>query len=644
MRYVFQQPTSEAQPLKRTPERDKRFAEYLRTELADAISSRHQQDQWILEDLRLYEAQPRQPVRNVPVEGMPAIEVPLAAITVDDLYARFFDVVFTPTPVLTCRATAEDDPEAVEDARVAQRFIEWGTANEWHAKHAGEHVFLDCVKLGWGVFYIGWRETVTKTSLRRVTDVGATVLPVPIENFFTRGGLAYEIQSTPWVGMRTWLTPGELAEYSAPAVPDAQRWNTEHAIPIGNIDWIRSKREALAGTFTNKAMAELYEVFTIHAYYDYDEDGFDENLLAIFDRTSGTFLWLGYNEQERRPYETCAFQLRAHTLGGMGVVRMLAPLQMEMTESHFDAMVNSKLANMRMWAGPPGLVAEGKNMRVWSGRYLAVPDGQPPQELKLSDVYPSTYRNEATLAALAQQRVGSDLSVPRPSQVLQSRTPATTALSFLEQGNRRFTPAFDSMRFAYSESVWQCLIRYRERLVAGDEAAANNIRRVLNEADSRRLIDLLTGDHFEDRVNIETTAASSSVNKEAERQNNLQLFQTLLTYYEKLLALAQVAYAPDVQGVPPVPPEVKALAKQIAEAGGEALKRLLRTYDQVRDVSTLVVELDDAIDQSVPAPDPAAMMGLMAMLGGMPGDMANGALGSPEPVALPLPEPQPVVL
>src|SRR6185437_6671880 len=94
--------------------------------------------------------------------------------------------------------------------------------------------------------------------------------------------------------------------------------------------------------------------------------------------------------------------------------------------------------------------------------------------------------------AMAERRVGiNDLSTPRPSAVLGSRTPGITALSMLQQVNRRFTPAFDAVRLACAGAVRQCLYRYQERLLAGDRESERHIRRVLGDAEGDLVISLL---------------------------------------------------------------------------------------------------------------------------------------------------------
>ena len=82
-------------------------------------------------------------------------------------------------------------------------------------------------------------------------------------------------------------------------------------------------------------------------------------------------------------------------------------------------------------------------------------------------------------------------------------------------------------------------------------------------------------------------------NKEAERQATFQLVGILAQYYQRSIELVTIA------ANPATPPAVADVAKQIAESAGEVIERTLRTFDQVRDPSLFLIEVEEAIDEAI---------------------------------------------
>ena len=165
--------------------------------------------------------------------------------------------------------------------------------------------------------------------------------------------------------------------------------------------------------------------------------------------------------------------------------------------------------------------------------------------------------------------------------------------SMLQQFNKRFTPAFAGMRNAFSAAAKQGLYRYQEQVLAGKAKVLAHIVRVVGVEDGYRVISLLRDPNFDEGVIVELTAASASVNKEADRQATFQLVGLLAQYYQKVIELATIAANPQA------PPVVGEIAKDVAEAMGELVERTLRTFDQVRDPALFVIEMGDKIDEAI---------------------------------------------
>src|SRR5258708_1387372 len=165
-----------------------------------------------------------------------------------------------------------------------------------------------------------------------------------------------------------WLRQGEIDAHADPESNDeADVWDTENFKPVGNIGFMRSRRETLGRTLSNAKVKKLYEIYLVYVRFDYDRDGIDEDLLCVWDRTSKEMGWLGYATTSRDPFESAVYQIRTHLFRGIGVLEMLQPYEVEVTEAHNDRALNVKLANMRAFKTKQGQVDEGTIM-LWAGR------------------------------------------------------------------------------------------------------------------------------------------------------------------------------------------------------------------------------------------------------------------------------------
>jgi hypothetical protein len=180
------------------------------------------------------------------------------------------------------------------------------------------------------------------------------------------------------------------------------------------------------------------------------------------------------------------------------------------------------------------------------------------------------------------------------------------------------------MKECAAAAVRQCLWRYHEQLLREDEngLAASNIRKVLGDQKGALVIALLKTDDFEQNVSVELTASSATINRDAERQNAMLLVNILGTYYQRIMELITLASQPNI------PPPIADVAKKIAEAWSNIIERTVRTFDQIRDPHTFIVEVSDELD-NVKNLDASGLQGLAALVGGLAQRGADNGLGLP---------------
>lgn len=611
MKLIEQHPTIGL--LKINPAQESALKQWLSDEFEDALSARSEQEALWREMLRLYEAVPKHPVKNTPIENAPNTQIPLGAIAADSIYAQAVDLIYTISPIVTIRATNE---RFTQQAKAFQRFTDFVTTNESGIRIASDDVFLDDVQLGTGVYYIPWVETLRKTKSSRLQERSPCVVGVPIEDFIVPGGAKRDLHKHRWVAYRTWLSPDELSVRAK-----LRGWNTDGIVATGSIGWVRNRRETLGRTTSNKKIGVLYEIIDLYGEFDIDGDGIPEDLLITWDRSSRKLMKIRYQPYDHRPFESMVYQPRAHLFYGIGIVEMEKPFQEETTEIHNSRVLNMLLANCRFWISKTGTFPSG--FKIWPNRNVEVSD--PANAIKaeaMADVYPSSQVAETIAISLAERRVGAGEIVSSPSQLFGSRTPGITAISALQQVNKRFTPAFDSMRLGTASAIKQCMFRYQERLLMGDLSVEEHIRKFMGERDGQAVISVLKDPLFDEGMAVELTASSVSINKEADRQNAILLTNLLMTYYQKALELTMLA------SNPATPQPVRDVAIKVAKSAGEIIDRTIRTFDQIRDPGAFVVDFTEQIDQTnAPGMGLQGLGNVMAALqeAGAGGEGTNGS-------------------
>lgn len=622
MRIVERHPVSKLPKIVRSEDADRRLETFLSMEIEDALTARRTVDKVWNEARRQYNGVPKRPMREVPIPNAPNIEITLGAILSDDIYAQASDTLFTASPLLTVRPV---DVRWVEHAKAAQDWINWLCANELDLRNAASHALVDDCQLGTGVYYIPFVESTKKDRVYKVTNRAPRVFAVAPEDWIVPPGSRGDVQRDRWIALRFWYTRGEMEERKAKL-----GWRIENAIPVAQFDLVRLQHERKANMRGAMLWREVYEVCEVYAYFDYDDDGLDEDLLITWDRASRTILDIKFNPYDIRPIEVMRYQLRSHLPYGLGVMEMAQPFQEECTELHNYTLLNIFLANARVWAAKEGAVPD--KLEIMPGSVVKVLGDDVRTglvELKMSEVYPSAFQAQTSSIGLAERRVGTSGAAGMLAKG-GSRTPGITAMSLLQQVNRRFSPAFDDMREKTAAAVRQAVTRYRERLLAKDKDIQQHILEVMGSERAMLINELLTTADFDKSVAIEMTASNATVNREADRQNAMQVANMMQGYYQQTVALAMQAATQQM------PPELRNLLIDIAKKGTELMDRTLRTFDNVRDPKSFLIDIT-ALEETASAGAQAQQQAqAAAMAAGMPaGGGGQAAPGLEEEGTLP---------
>lgn len=600
----------EVSKLKISEDQAVKLLAWVNREMEDGLSARYPQEQAWLDNLRQYGQVPLTPVRNIPVENSPNYEVPLGAEFTDSMYAQILDLIFNIQPVLTVKPVEADGyPERKDAADALQRHVNWGVGNEWDLRTAANETLLDDVKLGTGVFYIPFVEAKKKTRVSTVTQRGPLIQTLSVEDFIMPGGDYGNIQRARWCAMRWYLDQTTLMDQA-----DEEDWDIDGVQAVGMVSWVRNRRELLGKSWRSHITPELYEIWRIWCYFDIDDDGIDEDLLVTWDRTSRRIVKIEYNGYDHRPFSAARYQIQGHLFYGIGVMQMVATFEQEASDIHSYAVANALLANCRFWKAKDGSMPE--TMKVWPSKVQMMNDPADLDAVAMADIYPSMLVMQQFPLTLASRRVGG-MDMISPKAIASSRTPGITAMSLMQQQNKRFTPAFDEARLAIAEAVRQCLYREQERLLSGDDALEKHLIKVHGEENGVLLINTLKDRDFDEAYAIELTASSTTLNRDVERQNAILLINLLGQYYQKVLELVAIVANPQT------PEAVRDAAKKIAEAAGSIVYRTLSTFDSVRDPKTFIVDVSDDLEK---ASDTAqlGMTGIQQLMAGLMGQAPQG--------------------
>mgnify|MGYP001590153313 FL=1 len=610
MRKIERLPISEtAKGFYLTDERRKLIQDWVETEYTFASSARAAYDNAMVENLRQYEGVPQRSVKQYPYEGAPNYEFNVSAIAVDSIHSQTIDLMFSISPAVKASASNKDH---VNLEAPLQRLIDWGATNEWRLREAATSAFLNNIKHGSGVYYVPYEETIKRTDIRKVIERGPRIYSVPVEDFYVPGGVE-NLEEADWCGLRSFVPEGALVLYAA-----ERGWNIDGAKAAPRHSKVRNVRERYGKTTSfsgRKGTVATYEVLKVYA--NIPIGGEDLDLLVYYDPNGHHIYKVTYMPYDRWPFEVMRYQPREHLIYGLGVVEMSRQFQNGVTDFMNNWLANSFLANMRGFKGPHGAIGSGDSIKMRPGKYYGFPMPDQVEIFQMADVYASGMAAVQTLLGFAERRTGvNDVTNPRPSSLLGNRTPGITALSVMQQANRRFVNAFDEMRIATQKAVRQCLYRYQERLLADDSDVRDHLYQLLGDYDGALVEGLLRDENFDNAMKVELSATDATQNRLQERQDAIALAGMLGQYYDKVVQLMQLAAT---QGVSE---EMRSTALKVATATGEIIKRTVQTFDTIRDPERFVIDLEKEIN-AIPGVPEAGIESLLAMLGGAGGQGAG---------------------
>lgn len=608
--------------------REQAFTDYLDYEINAALTARAALERKWTDWLTQYRAPATQPTKHFPFEGAANFIMPVTAIDVDQLYAKFVQTVHAPANLWTLEAL---NPQWTDAAKPIQDFLQWLDGAILHMEDVNKRAFLELVKLGTCIYKTDWlferRPVWTYDGEGGRVRAERTVSHPVVDHVrlvdFILPAYSYAIQAddqggAPWVAERHRVRVEKLesiADASEPYMPNygpmgvqkIKQWLTASQLPHDDTIQGLDYQQPIVGTtdgrdfentlgqatsHSNTGAANqpqnMVEYFEVHARFA-TQGKSEEDIVVEYHVPTGTIIrgtYLRYHHG-LRPYDKAVY-FPTEGFYGIGVCE-----QKEMFQSAESDLFNYQHDNVLLGNAIGIAAKQGSNIAAGEPIYpgkIWITDGNPKEELMPfqlgNGVYTGLDGIRNSLAYTGRQRTGvSDLNSGNIQQI-PSRTPATTVQSLLEEGARRPDLTLKDLRRCLSTvglRIIQLIQQHAQPSVNadGEKLLAASMSVLGDEAGMAVIQKLgmpLQGAEY--GLGVALTATSATANKEVAKQAFMGLLQLQMQVAPAMTQL--ITQAMQAWGTP-----VGQVALDSAQGLAYTLKRLFEQFD-IRNLNDVV--------------------------------------------------------
>lgn len=617
------------------------FVQWIDWELRFGLQSRLSLERQWREWLEMYRAPAKQPIRKFPYEGASNVVLPIAATDIDQLFAKEMQTLHAPNNLWTMEALNE---RWVDAAHPMQDALSWLDHHLLKMQSVNERVNLEKYKLGTGIYKTSWN--YEKRKVWTYNDQGAVIraqriVGQPVVDHvkcadFVLPPYSYAIDpdaqgGAPWVAERLRINVDRLRSLAFATEPFAPNWDQEavnfilkfvesnqppHDVKIQDLDYLKlgetktldfdksdsESTKNLAGRYARRFDIELWEV---HARFPTGGQGFSidpsrpaqkdvdsqDDIVVWYHLPTRRIVRAIYNPYRhgKRPYEKVVM-FPSEGFWGIGICEQKETFQTLGSDLMNFTVDNVLLSNSVMLVAKAGAnIVAGEP--IYPGKIWIV-DGDVRQDfssMQMAQTYPNLPSLAGQVQAMGERRTGiSDIQLGN-MQELPGRTPATTMLSLLQEGNRRPDLTIKMMREGLSNvglRIVQLLQQYTGSPVdVGGKRLLGLMVQALGMPEGMFAAEKLATP-LEDAalgLGVSLTATSGSANKEVEKQNYVALLQLagqITPQFIQLISVAQQAAGTVVGKV----------ALESALGMRELYGRLLEQYD-IKNIADVAPDL-----------------------------------------------------
>jgi hypothetical protein len=592
------------EPVKWAAGRKERFETWFQQEFANTIGDRAPLERKWRGAMTQWRASRPQGTKDFPYPGASDEEFPLTAIHSDPVLADFIQSLHAPEDFWTPVARRGDRAQHATPLREALTAID---RTFLHLRRVNERALLDMVVLGTAIYKTRWKEERKKIRDYmpdgRIGDIVRNtshplVEHVPLQHFYIPAA-AWDIDpdkpgGAQWVAQRFQMRGAELkhaADAESPFLPaydkalvklllgedtkkpDSGGTGSEADRSREDIHTVDAKIRSLDEyvPWQDKKIT-FYEVWV---RFDVDGDGIEEDFVVVWNHDLAKIMRSHHYPylHGKRPFHATRY-LPSFGFYGIGMAEIDEWAQATASRLLNAQVDNVLLSNTRAFGVPQG-AGFLPGQTIYPGATVPLGPNERLQEIRLSDIYQSLPQTISQILQFAEMRTA--VSELRQGNItgLPSRTPATTILSILREGNKRFDMILSNFRDVWGE-IGLRLLQLMAQFYREDEQRWGVwFIQTLGEKDAAAVIEVLAGKvhGIETSFGITVTATSAQVNKEVEKQSYIGLMQILSQIGMQLIQLAQV-----IEQMPEGSPSREA-AIALFTGGVELTNQLLQRFD-----------------------------------------------------------------
>lgn len=553
------------------------FAEEIETQYAEQAPLRKDIERY----LKVYRAKPLWDRKDYPIQSASNVTVALAAIYVDQVDARLMQSIFQPEPHWLVR---ELNRKLAPACKPYERYLDWIRENLWDQKEVVFDFVQDLTRLGTGIIYNDYvRESVRryddvrKTTVEEAVRIGPRPRWVPREDFLVPIGYD-NLQKAPYCAHRNWFSWGDLEKMSYDGTIRQECLEVLKDNPDSE-DEVRMERRKNRDQMVSADASNTFGVWCpwyVWFRRDLDRDGYPEEYVMLLHIETKQILRLVANPSPSgtRPYVHARFVKVNGEFDGIGIPEQVEQLQDETSTIHNQRRDRAHLAMTVMWKKRATSQSVPETVRPESGKVITVTDMNDLMPLELSNPVQIEAFEEDFVRRLAADRVGqSDLDMNRISSPV-GRAAATTIMALMQEGSRRFDLNVSMVRSALTEQGHQLTELFQIYGLPGPDDVGSP-EQLLDEKDAAIVRELLSNQQsLRGFVAIQLNVATAAVNREVEKQSNMQLYGLVQGYMNSVAG----QIAPIIMNAQ-TPPPLKELLLHGVKGLDKILEKIFQSHN-----------------------------------------------------------------
>lgn len=537
---------------------------------------------------KAYEAVPAEAVREFPFHNASNLVVPIIAIHSDTLLARVMAAVIKTQPMWVARILGEHE-ESTEDYRaIIEEFLQYVglEPQELDLFRVYHEWFGEAIRLGTSVVKSPWIKMVEDRVypagdgtgeygfLNEVTYQGPRPEKIPFEDFgIPPASRTIEEADFKYHILR--LSKFQLEERAFRRIYDPEKVKEISSRPNRTSPrYSQQLREETIGARTvgGFGFAE-WDIYECHFRYRLGTGRSTKyvKLIAWYQESTNTLLRCVFNNYPSEQFIGARLFYRDDMWFGYGFAETLASLQEEVSEIHNGRRDNMTVANSKVWRVDPDSDLH-KGYRIYPSAMLpAMKDEIEALDHGNVMAQALSIEEERLTLDLAERRSG----VAPPMQGAgagtnskQGNYGAIGTLSIMQEGNTRTDLNVTDIRYAHTKLGRLLLTEYAEFGI-GDRA------RLFGES-GRKLEEALRRFRRGD-IALPVYAATASVNREVEKQNDLMLTGMMQKHHQMITQMLQAA------SNQMMPPAIRDYMQNAIKSSEMLMKMVMRHfgYDEV---------------------------------------------------------------